>query len=102
MPLIIQAADDKSWRVRLCLAKNFILTKKILMFNFFKKKKKSNFDSDKFDWLLNESTLIFHSGESLLHYFNSETKKDLQNPAWQNQGIYFWREDENFEKKISS
>lgn len=23
MPLIIQAADDKSWRVRLCLAKNF-------------------------------------------------------------------------------
>ena len=23
MPLIIQAADDKSWRVRLSLAKNF-------------------------------------------------------------------------------
>ncbi len=23
MPLIIQAADDKSWRVRLCLSKNF-------------------------------------------------------------------------------
>ena len=23
MPLLIQAAEDKSWRVRLCLAKNF-------------------------------------------------------------------------------
>ena len=23
MPLIIQASDDKSWRVRLCLSKNF-------------------------------------------------------------------------------
>ena len=23
MPLIIQAAEDKSWRVRLCLSKNF-------------------------------------------------------------------------------
>jgi hypothetical protein len=23
MPLIIQAAEDKSWRVRLCLSRNF-------------------------------------------------------------------------------
>lgn len=25
MPLIIQAAEDKSWRVRLCLSRNFTL-----------------------------------------------------------------------------
>lgn len=25
MPLIIQAAEDKSWRVRFCLSKNFAL-----------------------------------------------------------------------------
>ena len=72
------------------------------MFNFFRKKKApktASFNADKFDWLLNESPLLFQFSDVFSHYFDSNTTKNQQDPAWQNQAIYFWDEAETFERK---
>lgn len=57
------------------------------------------FDPNKIDWLINDSILTFMSRELFMHYFDGSTAKDLQNPSWQNQGVFFWMNDEPFEKK---
>lgn len=57
------------------------------------------FDPNKIDWLINDSILTFMPRELFMHYFDGSTAKDLQNPSWQNQGVFFWMNDEPFEKK---
>lgn len=70
------------------------------MFNkFFRRSKKEQDNSSKVDWLLNESVLTFHNGNAFMHYFDNNTKKNKLDPSWQNQGIYFWKESEEFDKK---
>lgn len=61
--------------------------------------KEDTFESNKIDWLINDSILTFMPRELFMHYFDGSTVKDLQNPSWQNQGIYFWKEKEPFENK---
>lgn len=56
-------------------------------------------DSNKIDWLINDSLLAFMPRELFMHYSDSTTIKDLQDPSWQNQGLYFWKEKEAFENK---
>ncbi len=54
----------------------------------------------KFNWLINESILTFSLGVNfLMHYFNQKSIKNKQDPAWQNQGIFFWSIDEKFDNK---
>lgn len=74
------------------------------MFKKFFKKKDKNTKEDKsitskIDWHINESLLTFNNGDAYMHYYDKETVKNDQDPAWQNQGIYFWNSDELFEKK---
>lgn len=57
------------------------------------------FDTNKIDWLINDSILTFMPRELFMHYWDGTTVKDLQNPSWQNQGVYFWKENEAFENK---
>jgi hypothetical protein len=59
----------------------------------------NKFDADKIDWLINDSILTFMPRELYMHYWDENAVKDNQDPAWQNQGIYFWKENEPFEKK---
>ncbi|PKV52839.1 uncharacterized protein DUF4237 [Aquimarina sp. MAR_2010_214] len=70
---------------------------------FFGKKiestKEDKLNSPKIDWHINESILTFNNGDAYMHYYNKEAVKNTQDPAWQNQGIYFWNNDEIFEKK---
>lgn len=56
-------------------------------------------DSNKIDWLINDSLLAFIPRELFMHYSDSNTPKDPQDPSWQNQGLYFWKEKEAFENK---
>jgi len=71
--------------------------------NFFSKKnqdkKRVNDSTSKIDWHINESILTFNNGDAFMHYYNKNEVKDSQNPAWQNQEIYFWNSNEIFEKK---
>ncbi len=69
---------------------------------FFKKNGKVQKDdsiASKFDWLINEALLTFNNGDCFMHYYDKNTKKNKQDPSWQNQGIFFWKADELFEKK---
>ncbi|AXB55810.1 hypothetical protein [Flavobacterium fluviale] len=59
----------------------------------------NSFEPNKIDWLINDSILTFMPRELYMHYTDANTLKDLQNPSWQNQGIYFWKEKEAFENK---
>ncbi|QLC66958.1 hypothetical protein LPB248_11825 [Flavobacterium sp. LPB0248] len=59
----------------------------------------NKFDTNKIDWLINDSILAFMPRELFMHYSDSTTTKDPQDPSWQNQGLYFWREKEAFENK---
>lgn len=59
----------------------------------------NKFEPSKIDWLINDSILTFMPRELFMHYSDSNTVKDLQDPSWQNQGIYFWKESEAFENK---
>ena len=61
--------------------------------------KENKVNNHKIDWHINESMLTFYNGDEYMHYFSMETKKNRQDPNWQNQGVYFWRNDEDFEKK---
>ncbi|MGG8496881.1 hypothetical protein ACQY1Q_10720 [Tenacibaculum sp. TC6] len=82
------------------------------LFNFFNRKRNENNkqpqspqntntkDLTKFDWLINESILTFMlGGNVLMHYFDPKATKNKQDPAWQNQGVFFWSGDEEFNKK---
>ena len=58
------------------------------------------FDAEKFDWLINESILTFNlGGDLLMHYHNPEAVEDKHDPSWQNQAVYFWYDNEPFERK---
>lgn len=59
----------------------------------------NKFETSKIDWLINDSLLSFMPRELFMHYSDSKTTKDLQDPSWQNQGLYFWKEKEAFENK---
>ena len=61
--------------------------------------KEDTFESNKIDWLINDSILTFMPRDLYMHYSDNTATKDLQNPSWQNQGIFFWMNDEPFEKK---
>ncbi|TDX13375.1 hypothetical protein [Flavobacterium sp. S87F.05.LMB.W.Kidney.N] len=63
------------------------------------KAEENKFEPNKIDWLINDSILTFMPRELYMHYSDAATAKDLQNPSWQNQGIYFWKENEAFENK---
>ncbi len=54
---------------------------------------------DVIDHALNASTLQFITHDLFMHYFDKQTKVDPKDPSWLNQGVYFWRYDERFEKK---
>lgn len=74
------------------------------MFKKFFKKKTKNVEEGtaniaKIDWHINESILTFNTGDAYMHYFNKNADKNTQDPAWQNQAIYFWNANELFEKK---
>lgn len=57
------------------------------------------FDTNKIDWLINDSILTFLPRDLYMHYSDSNTKKDQYGPSWQNQGVFFWMNDEPFERK---
>ena len=59
----------------------------------------NEFEINKVDWLINDSILTFLPRELFMHYWDENAVKDNQDPSWQNQGIYFWKENEPFEKK---
>ncbi|RZS93385.1 glycohydrolase toxin TNT-related protein [Aquimarina brevivitae] len=62
-------------------------------------KKEADFNKSKIDWHLNESILTFDTGKLFMHYYAPNQKVDKNNPAWQNQGVFFWENDEHFDKK---
>ncbi|KAF2332108.1 hypothetical protein [Flavobacterium nitrogenifigens] len=59
----------------------------------------NKFDTNKMDWLINDSLLAFMPRELFMHYSDPNTAPDPQDPSWQNQGLYFWKEKEAFENK---
>ena len=59
----------------------------------------NKFEPNKIDWLINDSILTFMPRELYMHYWDNNTEKNLQDPSWQNQGIFFWDNNEPFEKK---
>ncbi|MBF4492542.1 hypothetical protein IR010_08300 [Flavobacterium sp. MR2016-29] len=59
----------------------------------------NKFEPNRIDWLINDSILTFLPRELYMHYWDSNTEKNLQDPSWQNQGIFFWDYNEPFEKK---
>lgn len=48
---------------------------------------------------LNASSLQFMTHKLFMHYVDKNTKPDSQDPAWLNQGVFFWNNEEVFEKK---
>ncbi|MDX6180873.1 hypothetical protein SGQ44_01815 [Flavobacterium sp. Fl-77] len=63
------------------------------------KKEENKFEPNKIDWLINDSILTFMPRELYMHYWDNNTEKNLQDPSWQNQGVYFWNNNEPFERK---
>lgn len=59
----------------------------------------NEFEPNKIDWLINDSILTFMPRDLFMHYFDANTVKDNNDPSWQNQGIYFWKDSEAFENK---
>lgn len=59
----------------------------------------TKFEPNKIDWLINDSILTFIPRELYMHYWDSATEKNLQDPSWQNQGVFFWNNNEPFERK---
>lgn len=58
-----------------------------------------NFEPNRIDWLINDSILSFMPRDLYMHYADANTVKNLQDPSWQNQGLYFWKEKEAFVNK---
>ena len=48
---------------------------------------------------LNTSTLQFMTHKLFMHYFDKNTKPNSSDPAWMNQGVFFWNLEEKFERK---
>ncbi|MBP4137983.1 hypothetical protein [Flavobacterium geliluteum] len=63
------------------------------------KKEENKFEPNKIDWLINDSILTFMPRELYMHYWDNNTEKNLQDPSWQNQSVYFWNNSEPFERK---
>jgi len=54
---------------------------------------------DKLVDALNSSTLQFMTHKLMMHYYDKGTAVDPNDPAWLNQGVFFWNIDEKFERK---
>lgn len=48
---------------------------------------------------IESSTLQLLTHDLFMHYSSENLVENFSNPEWQNQAIYFWRNDEPFEKK---
>ncbi|WP_051313060.1 glycohydrolase toxin TNT-related protein [Sporocytophaga myxococcoides] len=48
---------------------------------------------------IESSTLQLLTHDLFMHYSSDNLVENFSNPEWQNQAIYFWRNDEPFEKK---
>ncbi|NDV95320.1 DUF4237 domain-containing protein [Dysgonomonas sp. 521] len=55
--------------------------------------------SDNLSQKLESSTIPLWIGQLYMHYWNKNTLEDLNNPEWQNQGMFFWRIEEPFPNK---
>lgn len=49
--------------------------------------------------LVEKAPLQIMTHELFMHYMSNNLQDDPNNPAWQNQALYFWSKDEPFEKK---
>jgi len=48
---------------------------------------------------IESSTLQLLTHDLFMHYWSENLSENYSNPEWQNQAIYFWRNEESFEKK---
>jgi len=48
---------------------------------------------------INESCLAILTHPMFMHYWSGTTKKNSQDPEWQNQAYFFWETTEPFERK---
>lgn len=55
--------------------------------------------SDKVSSELEASTIPLWIGQIYMHYWDDTTTEDYNNPEWQNQGLYFWLAEEEFQNK---
>ncbi|MEQ8580340.1 MAG: glycohydrolase toxin TNT-related protein [Marinoscillum sp.] len=69
------------------------------MFKNLFKKKNSGSSIDELTEAVNGATLRMLNHQLFMHYFDENTSPEPENPAWQNQGIFFWSANEPFEKK---
>ena len=51
------------------------------------------------DGLIEASTIRLLTHEIFMHYKDENTKEDWRDQGWMNQGVFFWRKDEKFERK---
>ena len=55
--------------------------------------------SDEISDAVNRSTLKMLNHQLFMHYFDANTAPDPDNPAWRNQGLFFWKAKETFDRK---
>lgn len=48
---------------------------------------------------IEESTLQFMTHDLYMHYYTDDIVEDASNPEWQNLALFFWKNNEAFEKK---
>lgn len=48
---------------------------------------------------MDDSTLLLITHQVFKHYYDPQTLPNQHDPAWQNQGIFFWEEHEPFERQ---
>ncbi len=48
---------------------------------------------------IEESTLQIMTHDLYMHYHTDDIVEDASNPEWQNQALFFWKNNEAFEKK---
>ncbi|WP_421871614.1 glycohydrolase toxin TNT-related protein [Marinoscillum sp.] len=66
--------------------------------NLFKRSKQKP-DSKLLAQKVNDSTLKMLFSDLYMHYYDVHRSPDPTNPEWQNQGCFFWKADEPFERK---
>lgn len=66
--------------------------------NLFGKKKDST-PGNILEEAVNNATLKTLTHPLFMHYYDENLVADPANPAWQNQGIFFWSAKESFERK---
>lgn len=62
-------------------------------------KKNSGKELNDLSEAINNSTLKMLNHQLFMHYYDENATPEPQNPAWQNQGIFFWAAKESFEQK---